>query len=175
VASSPLVRLDINELSNIELAGTFTVLAYPSSNPNEMLVHQDFVDVVNGLDAKARAARVSLRINQSFRVQGLPPNGAVVPPATHSQHLIGHAVDLNIVDATTVNTTAMFRQGTQTTAAKDFVRAAKKDGIRWGGDFAPHDPPHFDDFVLPSSEEYKFSFYFAQRSHTLRHGLRAAR
>jgi hypothetical protein len=69
----------------------------------------------------------------------------------------------------------MFTQGTQTTAAKDFVRAAKKDAIRWGGDFATYDPPHFDDFVLPSSEEYKFSFYFAQRSHALRHGLRTAR
>jgi hypothetical protein len=30
-----------------------------------------------------------------FRVDGVPPSGAVVPPADKSQHLIGYAVDLN--------------------------------------------------------------------------------
>lgn len=174
VASSPLVRLGTGGLSNVELAGGFTVLAYPSPGPQEMLVHQDFVGAVNGLNGSARAAGVRLLVNQSFRVQDMPPSGAVVPPATNSQHLIGHAVDLNVDDDGVVNTSAMFKQGTQTDAAKDFVRRVRLSGLRWGGDFSPTDPPHFDDFVPPSSDDYKFSFHFAQRSYASRHPIRAA-
>ena len=174
VLTSPLVRKSTTTLSNIELAPTFTVLAYPSAGANEFLVHQGFVATVASLNTQAAAASVSLRINQSFRVQGLPPTGAVVPPATNSQHLIGHALDLNIVDGSTVNTSAMFIAGTQSKSAKDFIKGVKQDGIRWGGDFSPKDPPHFDDFVLPSSEDFAFSFYFAQRSFSAQHPIRTA-
>ena len=174
VLTSPLVRQSTATLSNIELAPTFTVLAYPAAGANEFLVHQGFVATVARLNAQANAASVGLRINQSFRVQGLPPTGAVVPPASNSQHLIGHALDLNIVDGSTVNTSAMFIAGSQSQGAKDFIKGVKQDGIRWGGDFSPKDPPHFDDFVLPSSEDYAFSFYFAQRSFSAQHPLRTA-
>ena len=174
VLTSPLVRQSTATLSNIELAPTFTVLAYPSAGVNEFLVHQGFVATVTRLNTQAIAASVSLRINQSFRVQGLPPTGAVVPPATNSQHLIGHALDLNIVDGSTVNTSAMFIAGSQSQGAKDFIKGVKQDGIRWGGDFSPKDPPHFDDFVRPSSEDYAFSFYFAQRSFSAQHPIRTA-
>ena len=57
-----------------------------------------------------------------------------------------------------VNTSNMFKQGKQTAAAKDFIRQVKNESVRWGGDFGDKDPPHFDDFVLPSSDEYEFSF-----------------
>ena len=174
VLTSPLVRQSTATLSNIELAPTFTVLAYPSAGVNEFLVHQGFVATVTRLNTQAIAASVSLRINQSFRVQGLPPTGAVVQPATNSQHLIGHALDLNIVDGSTVNTSAMFIAGSQSQGAKDFIKGVKQDGIRWGGDFSPKDPPHFDDFVRPSSEDYAFSFYFAQRSFSAQHPIRTA-
>ena len=172
VTSSPLVRLGLVPLAHTGLGDEFTVLAYPSPAADEMLVHQDFAAVARRLDILAGAAAVTLSINQSFRVQGMPPTGAVVAPASNSQHLIGHAVDLNIVDAGTVNTSNMFKQGKQTAAAKDFIRQVKNEGVRWGGDFGVMDPPHFDDFVLPSSDEYEFSFYFAQRSYALRHALR---
>jgi peptidoglycan hydrolase-like protein with peptidoglycan-binding domain len=174
VLTSPLVRLSLGGFSEITLSGTFTVLDYPSPGSDEMLVHQDFVPAVQTLNTAAKAAKVQLRINQAFRVQNLPVSGAVVPPATNSQHLIGHAVDLNIVDGSTVNTSAMYFAGTETQGAKDFIAAVKAASMRWGGDFGDADPPHFDDLVPASSDEYVHSFYFAQRSFAAQHPLRTA-
>lgn len=170
--TSPLVAMSITGLSNVETAGTFTVLAYPSSAAGEVLVHQDFVASLRVMNTKATDAKVTLRINQAFRVQGVAVNGAVVPPASSSQHLIGNAVDLNIVDGSTVNTSAMFLAGTQTQAAKDFVKAVKDVGLRWGGDFSPKDPPHFDRYIVHTGPDYKNAYYFAQRSYARQHPLR---
>lgn len=172
--TSPLVALSVAGLSNVELSSTFKVLDYPSPRAHEVLVHQDFAPRIEALNGAAKAAGVTLRLNQTFRVQGLPVSGAVVPPASSSQHLIGNAVDLNIVDGDIVNTSAMFIAGTQTQRAKDFVKAAKALGLRWGDDFTPRDPPHFDDFVPPSGADYLNAFYFSQRSYAARHPMRRA-
>lgn len=172
--TSPLVAYGTGKLSNIRLSTSFDVLAYPSPGPNEMLVHQDFVPWIPALDGKARDKHVTLRVNQAFRVQGLPVSGAVVPPASSSQHLIGHALDVNIVDGSTVNTSAMFIAGAATQPASDFVKAAKELGLRWGGDFSPVDPPHFDKRVLHTTDDYLNSFYFAQRSFDRHHAVRRA-
>lgn len=172
--SSPLVALSLAGLPQISLGPGFDVLDTPSAPAQAVLVHQDFADWVRALDGAAKSAGVKLRINQAFRVQGMPVSGAVVPPASNSQHLIGHALDLNIVDGTVVNTSAMLLAGTQTQAATDFIHAAKQLGLRWGGDFSPADPPHFDDFIDPAGAEYQHSFYFAQRSFHARHPVRSA-
>jgi hypothetical protein len=172
--TSPLVAYGVNKLSNIELSPTFTVLDYPSPGTDEMLVHQDLAAWVEALNGKAKDKKVKLRVNQAFRVQGLPVSGAVVPPASSSQHLIGHALDVNIVDGNTVNTSAMFIASTATQAAKDLVKAAKDLGLRWGGDFTPIDPPHFDKRVMHTSDNYLNSFYFAQRSYNRQHAVRKA-
>jgi hypothetical protein len=174
VTTSPLVKLDLLFLLNTDVSAEFTTLSYPSARQAEVLVHEDFVDTMTLLDGEAKAAKVKLRINQTFRVQNVPVKGAVVPPASKSQHLIGHAVDLNIVDGPTVNVSAMFKTGKETAAAKDFVKAVKKKGIRWGGDFAPKDPPHFDDAVPAGSDAYSMAFYFAQNVYAARHPLREA-
>jgi 2-C-methyl-D-erythritol 2,4-cyclodiphosphate synthase len=89
--TSPLVAMSITGLSNVETAGTFTVLTYPSAAAGEVLVHQDFVASLRVMNTKAADAKVTLRINQAFRVQGVAVNGAVVPPASSSQHLIGNS------------------------------------------------------------------------------------
>lgn len=173
-ATSPLVAYGVGKLSHIRLSATFDVLGYPSPGAGEMLVHQDFVPWVEALDKQAGDKHVTLRVNQAFRVQGLPVSGAVVPPATSSQHLIGHALDVNIVDGNTVNTSDMFLKETATRPARDFVKVAKELGLRWGGDFSPRDPPHFDKRVLHTTDDYLHSFYFAQRSFDRHHAVRRA-
>ncbi len=172
--TSPLVAMSLAGLSHTKLGGGFEPLDYPSRGADEMLVHQNFVPQIKALNGAAKDAKVTLRINQAFRVQGLPVSGAVVPPASTSQHLIGHAVDLNIVDGVVVNLSAMFLAGTQSQGAKDLVKAAKNLGLRWGGDFSPTDPPHFDDRVDPAGADYLNSFYFAQRAFAAQHPVRTA-
>jgi hypothetical protein len=173
MTTTPLVRLNLNAVSNIETNDDFNVLDYPGAVDGEILVHTDFADVVKGtMNDAAKASKVILRINQAFRVSGILPSGAVVTPADKSQHLIGHAVDLNIVDGDTVNVSSMYAKGTETDNADSFIEAVKKEGIRWGGDFGKTDPPHFDDFVNPEGEDYSMNLFFAQHCYDDDHPMR---
>jgi hypothetical protein len=173
ITTTPLVRLSLSGLSNVDTADTFKVLDYPDAQDGEVVVHQDFASAISGtMNEAAKTAKVTLKINQTFRIQGIPPSGAVVPPAGKSQHLIGHAVDLNIQDGETLNSSAMFNNGTETDNADSFIAAVKKKGLRWGGDFNDTDPVHFDDFVKPSGEDYAMIFFFAQHCYDDDHPMR---
>lgn len=173
VTTSPLVRLNLDKVANVNTSDTFTVLDYPQAKDGEVLIHADFADTVSStLNDEANKAKVTLNINQTFRVQGAHVGGAVVTPAKKSQHLIGHAVDLNIVDGDTVNSSAMFNGGTETDAADKFVTGVKSHGIRWGGDFSPADPVHFDDDLDPKSEDYKMTLFLAQHCYEENHPMR---
>lgn len=173
VTTSPLVRLSLDTVSNVETSDTFQTLAYPSAQEGEVLVHADFADKIRCMmNEEAKKAKVTLRINQTFRREDVSPTGAVVSPAKKSQHLVGHAVDLNIVDAGTVNSSAMFNAGAETAGADTFVDGVKAEGLRWGGDFHPSDPVHFDDFLDPNSEDFSMTFFFVQRSFHQNHPMR---
>jgi peptidoglycan hydrolase-like protein with peptidoglycan-binding domain len=174
VTTTPLVRLNIKPISNVELGVNFHPLNYPGAQSDEILVHADFAAGVSGiLNGEAEKLFVLLDINQAFRRQNVPPSGAVVTPATRSLHLIGHAVDLNILDDDKMNTSQMFLSGTQTANATKFVAAAKAGGLRWGGDFhnPGPDPVHFDDHSM-SSMDYDMNFFFAQYYFVKQHPMR---
>jgi peptidoglycan hydrolase-like protein with peptidoglycan-binding domain len=172
LATTPLVRLNLAGFSNIRVAPTFTVLAYPAAQHGEILIHADFAAAIAILNTQAAAHGVTLLINQTFRSAEIPPSGAIVPPAQKSQHLIGHAVDLNIKDGDVLNTSSSFASGTATSAARAFISAAKSSGLRWGGDFTPADPVHFDDFVHPDSDAYAMDYFFAQHCFRQGHPMR---
>jgi len=113
-----------------------------------------------------------LRINQAFRRADVPPSGTVVAPARKSRHLVGHAVDLNIVDGATINTASMFLTKKATAAALAFIQAVRIQGYRWGGDFSNVDPVHFDDALDPESEDYTMTRFFAQLCFHSQHPMR---
>jgi hypothetical protein len=172
VTTSPLVRLSLKSVSNVNTSDTFKVLEYPQAQDGEVLVHADFADSIKStLNDEAKKAKVTLNINQTFRVHNASVGGAVVTPAKKSQHLVGHAVDLNIADGDTVNTAAMFNSGTETDAADSFIKAVKSKGVRWGGDFSDTDPVHFDD-NLDLGEDYEMTLFFAQQCFEANHPMR---
>jgi hypothetical protein len=172
IPTTPLVRLNIQGLSNVDTSDTFEILSYPSAQQNEILVHADFADAIRStMNDQAKAAKVTLNINQSFRRSDVPPSGAVVTPATKSQHLVGHAVDLNIIDGSTTNTSVMFKNNEETDAADAFVTAVKGKDLRWGGDFHKYDPVHFDDFLDPTSEDYEMTYFFVQHCFHAHHPM----
>jgi hypothetical protein len=172
--TGPLVRLPLSQTASMRLAAGFSVLDNPSLRPGELLVNERFVPAFVALDRAASALGVVLHVNQAFRLEGRVVSGAVVMPADNSQHLVGHALDLNIVDRGVVNTSVMFRRGRATGGAIGLVEAARRAGLRWGGDFVPQDPPHFDLPVPPTSDDYRFGRLLAQRSIAHRHPLRLA-
>jgi hypothetical protein len=176
IATTPLVRLNTAPLSNVQTGPTFTVLG--PAGEDEVIVHEDFADVVaTTMNDAASKLKVKLSINQTFRDANVPPSGTVVTPANKSQHLIGHAVDLNILDADSFNSTANYKAGTETDSADSFVKAMIASGLRWGGNFADscskaYDPIHYDDFVDPHSEDWEMTYFFAQRCFKARHPMR---
>jgi hypothetical protein len=173
VTTTPLVRLNTKDLSNVHLSEQFTMLTYPSAQPGEILLHPSFAAAVSGaFNDEAKNADVHLQLNQTFRRADVPPTGAVVAPAAKSRHLVGHAVDLNIVDGGTINTASMFLAKRATAAALAFIQAVKTQGYRWGGDFATVDPVHFDDALDSEGEEYAMTHFFAQLCFHAQHPMR---
>ena len=170
--TTPLVRVPLSRFNRIERSSDFTTLAYPQARGDEIVVNAGFVSGMDALDRIAADLGLRLHLNQTFRLENVPVAGAVVPPATKSQHLIGQAVDLNIVDGPTVVTAQMFRAHTAPPRAVQFVSAAKQAGLRWGGDFNPDDPVHFDRRIDSASEDYDMHFFLCQHGFALRHPIR---
>ena len=78
---------------------------------------------------------MTIKVNQAFRQHGVKVTGAVVTPASKSQHLIGHALDCNMVDGTSWNKSADFIAKKETQNAKDIIAegamaALMKDAIK---------------------------------------------
>jgi hypothetical protein len=90
-------------------------------------------------------------------------SGAVVTPVKKSQHLIGHALDCNMVDGKDWNSSATFKKKKETASAKALVKSMKGAGYRWGGDFTPLDTPHFDLKLDSNKFDYQAKFFLNQR------------
>lgn len=159
-ASSPLVLVRASALARIRRANGFTTLPQGAGD-DQILVHADFLPALRILDEAAQQHGVELRLNQAFRVAGAPVSGAVVPPATRSQHLIGRAVDVNIVLNGQLFTSDMLK-GELPPEIQAFIQSVKSQGLRWGGDFAQKDTVHFDLRVPDDSEDYEMEYFFCQ-------------
>lgn len=174
IATGNLVKVNVDQYSEFQ-RGTLSSVRSDIKN-SEMVLDAAFASGLAALNAAAKSNSVKISVNQVFRVQGAVVSGAVVQPATKSQHLIGHAIDTNMVDGATVLTSASFKAGTETDVVKKFISDAKAAGLRWGGDFGKkdstsYDPPHFDLQVDSSSDEYNFKFFFNQRQLSENHPI----
>lgn len=123
------------------------------------MVSSALIEYLKYANTKASPLCVNIVLNQTFRVNGVAVIGAVVTPATKSQHLIGHAFDCNIVDGDSWNNSKAFEDSEQTENAKSFIKAMKDKGLRWGGDFDDVDTAHFDKLVLRTSIDYECKFF----------------
>ena len=106
---------------------------------------------------------MTIKINQALRLHGVEVTGSVVPPASKSQHLIGHAIDCNIVDGKSWNSSKDFKKKLQTENAKKFIKAMKLKSYRWGGNFSKVDSPHFDSQLNADTFDYDAKFYLNQK------------
>jgi len=105
-------------------------------------VDEDFIVSLEAMNEIAKAHEIMVIVISSFRVDA-NVKGAIVTPATHSNHMIGHAIDCNLQhDGQYYNSTKM---QSDTGIVHDFIQACKRQGLRWGGDFGKPDPVHFDD------------------------------
>ncbi len=166
-----LVRITFESLSNIESGSGFKKLGSTKVLTGEFVISKGATTLLKDLNAEASKKCVTIKINQAFREHGTKVTGAVVPPATKSQHLIGHAIDCNIVDGDNWNNSATFKSKKETQNAKDIISALKKSGFRWGGDFSKVDTPHFDKKLDSTLFDYEAKFYLNQRSISENHAI----
>jgi hypothetical protein len=127
-------------------------------------VHKDFVASLGDINQAAIDAGVLFQVNQTMRIAGAPVGGAVVEPASSSQHLIGNAVDFNIIDGGKTIHSSKMKWADLPQAAKDFITAVKAADLRWGGDWEKRDPIHFDAFLDPKGPDFKILYFLNQRT-----------
>ncbi|MEL6539288.1 MAG: peptidoglycan-binding protein [Bacteroidota bacterium] len=139
---------------------TTNVLASPGPSENllttfsgtqfmgkKVTANKHFLPALTRVNDYARQSGVKLYITSSFRPTS-HVNGAIVKPATFSNHMIGHAIDMNLVygsEATFLNSQAL-AQPVLPPPADAFIQAIRQDPVlRWGGDFKTRDVVHIDD------------------------------
>ncbi len=105
-------------------------------------IDPDFAPMLSKMNAIAAHHNIHVIVISSYRIDA-NVKGAIVTPATHSNHMIGHAIDCNIEhDGGYYNSKLM---QTDTGVVHQFIQECKEAGFRWGGDFGTKDPVHFDD------------------------------
>ena len=115
------------------------------------IVDAEFILELQKINQFAAEGGLQVHVTSSVRRQGLAVGNSIVPPASRSNHLVGHAIDMNLkLDGKFFNS-AMLRKSNlrrQPKAVKDFIKAIRNDSLlRWGGDFTPQDPVHIDDGI----------------------------
>jgi len=116
---------------------------FTSSNfKGDCTIDEDFEPSLIKMNAIAQKYNITVHVNSSFRVDA-NVRGAIVTPATHSNHMIGHAIDCNLELAGGFYNSS--RMQTDTGVVRQFINEVKAAGFRWGGDFGKQDPVHFDD------------------------------
>ena len=63
-----------------------------------IMVHVDFVPAMGMICQYLKLSGCSMHVNSSFRLNSDHIQGAVVKPASHSNHFVGYAIDANIID-----------------------------------------------------------------------------
>ncbi len=123
--------------------------AFTMHRGQPLLAHVDFFPSLDMLGRLASDLGITVYVTHSFRQRDVAPHGTVVPPAKRSNHLVGHAIDVNLqVDGEHLNSTRLgpAQFGTLPKAAQLFLNEIRRDPtLRWGGDFVRPDPVHIDD------------------------------
>ena len=107
----------------------------------------NFVPLLDRINDYAEQAQVFIYVTSSFRTT-TNVNGAIVPPATFSNHLAGHGIDMNLAYGNNqfANSTVLRRYPNVDPPVKKFLKSIIDDpDLRWGGNFNTKDPVHIDD------------------------------
>jgi hypothetical protein len=167
-ATGLLVRLDFRQLRRTHPNAGFIALL--DGDVRAGLCEREFAGVMVAMDAQAEQLGLHLFVNQLFRVEGDPASPGIGEPASFSPHRNGRAVDLQLGDSAALVTGSnpapalqLMNAAPGTALARFRQHAQRALKCRYGGDFDPVDPPHFDRQILPAgSQRWKMHYYFNQ-------------
>jgi hypothetical protein len=138
-------------------------------NNKPVIVDYYFLDSMNQLNYYAKQNHLTLFVTSSFRKANQKVNGAIVPPAKRSNHLAGHAIDMNIESNGKWYDSKLLRRKNLKNLPhniQNFFNDIRKDKtLRWGGDFSRQDPVHIDDYLNKNHEAWQERFDIVQKKH----------
>jgi len=108
----------------------------------------EFVPALEKINTYAEQADVFIHVTSAFRTSSNVA-GAIVKPATRSNHMAGHAIDMNVIydnKTKSANSVMLGKYPNVPEPVKRFIKSIIDDkGLRWGGQFNTKDPVHIDD------------------------------
>ncbi len=109
-------------------------------------VNQDFVCRMEAIAEEAQFREITVVVTSSLRRPREGMVGSVVPPPNLSNHHVGHAIDVNLIESgTTFGSGELADFQALPTEIRELLEALKRRELRWGGWFDPADPVHIDD------------------------------
>ena len=119
----------------------------------ELKCHKDFIPYLTLMNTKAKDLDLEIYITSSLRDTIVVPE-AVVTPAKMSNHLVGFAIDCNLVEKDKWWNNAKLKYPTGNVLK--FIEYCGTIKVRWGGFFHTPDNVHFDyPLNLKNPEKYK--------------------
>eukprot|EP00163_Fabomonas_tropica_P029423 TRINITY_DN6287_c0_g1_i3.p1 TRINITY_DN6287_c0_g1~~TRINITY_DN6287_c0_g1_i3.p1 ORF type:complete len:235 (-),score=48.61 TRINITY_DN6287_c0_g1_i3:855-1559(-) len=118
---------------------------------------QPAMDIIH--DA-AVANGLKVYVTSHYRAPGQQVRGAIVPPASRSNHKVGHAIDFNLQGSFGFCNGACIQRLSHS-AVRNFIAQCKSAGLRWGGDWSRRDPVHLDDGLNVKSRSVYDQTYVA--------------
>lgn len=122
------------------------IVNFKASNfEGECNVDEEFASLLNQMNDIAVKHNMIVVITSSLR-KDTNVSGAIVTPATMSNHLIGHAIDCNVKSKATGEFFNSKKMGDGTGADELFLEDVDRNtDLRWGQAFNKPDSVHFDD------------------------------
>ncbi|XP_073233872.1 uncharacterized protein [Porites lutea] len=102
-------------------------------------VEEGFYNLIRRIDQYAGECSVTVFVTSSFRTK--------VVQAKNSNHLVGHAIDMNLQDRNGYcSSSCLLNPNKSLAGVTCFISRIRADPrLRWGGDFKKVDPVHIDD------------------------------
>lgn len=125
-----------------------------------------FVPMLKKINAYAEEANVFIYVTSSFRTT-TNVKGAIVKPATFSNHLAGHGIDMNVKYGNNklANSKMLRKHPNVPAPVKKFLDAIIDDPkLRWGGKFNTQDPVHIDDGLNKNRPKWKKRYEVMQKA-----------
>lgn len=126
----------------------------------------EFVPALMKINTYAEEADVFLAITSSFRTT-TNVSGAIVKPATRSNHLAGHGIDMNVIygNGKWANSKVLIRYPNVPEPVRLFIKSIIDDPhLRWGGKFRVKDVVHIDDHLNKDLTAWNKRYQVMQRA-----------
>ena len=126
----------------------------------------EFVPALEKINNYAKDAKVQVHVTSSFRTS-TNVAGAIVKPATFSNHLAGHSIDMNLVYGNNqwANSKVLARYPAVPAPVELFLKSVIDDPeLRWGGEFRTTDPVHIDDGLNRNMADWNKRYQAMQKA-----------